>query len=179
MASARSSPPDLSATAPGPAPAQAAETESTVAIERLRTTVVTVERLQEGRPEEAKDRRRPAMGAGWTVLDRFESNGRRYIVAVEKPGRSRLSAREYKVLLLAALEATNKEIAHELGVAHATVKVLLHRAATKLGVRTRADLIEAFRNQVPWREDRDEPRKVDQPRWDVADGAREVRTRER
>jgi len=158
-----------------------------VALERLRTNVVTVERLQEGNPEQAKDRREPAMGAGWTVLDRFESNGRRYIVAVEKPGRARLSAREYKVLLLAALEASNKEIAHELGVAHATVKVLLHRAAAKLGVRTRADLIEAFRNQVPWRGDREEARgqvrsedpRQDQPAWSVVEGAPETRTRER
>jgi DNA-binding NarL/FixJ family response regulator len=39
----------------------------------------------------------------------------------------------------------NKVIAYELGVAHSTVKVLLARAAFKLGCRTRRELVQRLR----------------------------------
>jgi DNA-binding NarL/FixJ family response regulator len=36
----------------------------------------------------------------------------------------------------------NKAIAFELGIAHSTVRVLLARAAAKLGVRSRTEVLE-------------------------------------
>jgi DNA-binding CsgD family transcriptional regulator len=51
-----------------------------------------------------------------------------------------LALREREVVLLAAVGKSSKVIAHELGIASATVRVLLARAAAKLGVRSRADL---------------------------------------
>jgi DNA-binding NarL/FixJ family response regulator len=55
-----------------------------------------------------------------------------------------LSSREQEVITLASKGASNKEIAHMLGVAHATVRVLVSRAAAKWRVKTRAELILAF-----------------------------------
>jgi DNA-binding NarL/FixJ family response regulator len=53
------------------------------------------------------------------------------------PDLGRLSKREREVTVLANSGATNKEIAYDLGLAHATVRVLRHRAAFKLGLRAR------------------------------------------
>jgi len=60
-----------------------------------------------------------------------------------------LSRREREAVSRAALGETNKVIAFELGVSASTVGVLLHRAARKLGVRTRAELLERFRQVRP------------------------------
>ena len=116
--------------------------------ERLRTDVVELERLGPGTAPAGEQGTDPTVGSRWILIDGFEQGGRRYIVAMERPGAERLSATEWAVLHLAIAEATNKEIAYELGLAHATVRVLLHRAAAKFGVRTRAELIREFRNQL-------------------------------
>jgi len=55
-----------------------------------------------------------------------------------------LSGRERQVLELAALRRSNKLIAYELGLAHATVRVLLSRAASKLGATSRAALVAEY-----------------------------------
>ena len=60
-----------------------------------------------------------------------------------------LSRREREAVSRAALGETNKVIAFELGVSASTVGVLLHRAARKLRVRTRAELLERFRQMRP------------------------------
>lgn len=54
----------------------------------------------------------------------------------------RLSTRERQIIAAASLGKSNKEIACELGLAHATVRVLLARAARKLGATGRRDLLE-------------------------------------
>ena len=70
------------------------------------------------------------------------------MLAVEKerppPLVVQLSAREREVLSNAALGWSNKEIAHTLGLAHSTVRVLLTRAARKLGASNRPQLIQRF-----------------------------------
>ncbi|MEY2935922.1 MAG: hypothetical protein RL033_6671 [Pseudomonadota bacterium] len=88
--------------------------------------------------------------ARWSLLDQFESDGRRFIVARENaprpPGPAALTQRERQVLGYAAVGHDNKVIAYDLGIAHATVKVLMARAATKLGVRSRSEVISAYLN---------------------------------
>jgi len=85
----------------------------------------------------------------WTLVDKVERDGRRFIVAEENGlplrGVEGLAPRERAVLALAAAGRVNKIIAYELGIAPATVRVLLARASTKLGVRSRAALIERYR----------------------------------
>jgi DNA-binding CsgD family transcriptional regulator len=68
----------------------------------------------------------------------------------EKHGRFRpLSPREREAVSRAMLGESNKVIAYELGVSASTVGVLLHRAARKLGSRTRAELLARFREFHP------------------------------
>jgi DNA-binding CsgD family transcriptional regulator len=85
----------------------------------------------------------------WTLVDCFEHGGDRWVLAerndlklAEPPP---LSTRERQVLAFASLDHTNKEIAYELGLSAATVRVLMARAARKLRVRGREEAIARFR----------------------------------
>jgi DNA-binding NarL/FixJ family response regulator len=84
-----------------------------------------------------------ALGRGWSLLDHFDSEGRQYVVAARNTvsnERPDLSPREAQVVGLLALGHSNKVISYELGLAWSTVRVLVHRASRKLGVRTRKEL---------------------------------------
>jgi DNA-binding CsgD family transcriptional regulator len=84
----------------------------------------------------------------WTLMDTYERDGKRYVVArrndVRMPQPSTLSPRERQALGFAALGDSNKLIAYELGISASTVGVLLHRAAQKLGCHSRAELLQRF-----------------------------------
>lgn len=84
----------------------------------------------------------------WTLLDRFDRDGAQYVIArrndAPAKGPSALTKRERQVLSHVALGHENKMIGYILGVSHATVRVLVARAAAKLGARTREDLIAAY-----------------------------------
>jgi hypothetical protein len=73
----------------------------------------------------------------WSLLDHFDSDGRRFIVAHRNdpnlPDVRGLTRRECQVLAYAMLGRANKDIAYELGIATATVGVHLARARRKLG----------------------------------------------
>jgi DNA-binding CsgD family transcriptional regulator len=85
----------------------------------------------------------------WTLVDTYERDGKRFVVArrndVRMPLPSALSPRERQALGFAALGDSNKLIAYELGISASTVGVLLHRAAQKLGCHTRVELLQRFR----------------------------------
>ena len=110
----------------------------------LRKAVVAMDRARGAErrtdPDGAVRRWQVLADARFTLMDRFESDGRRYVVACEnapaKDGPARLTARERQVVALYRLGADAKLIAYELGLAHATVRVLLSRAAHRLGVRS-------------------------------------------
>lgn len=86
----------------------------------------------------------PRIESRWTLLD-MQTGGDAYVVARENqalaPGMDVLTERERQVVASAALGRSNKEIAYEIGVADATVRVLMSRACTRLGVRSRAELM--------------------------------------
>jgi DNA-binding CsgD family transcriptional regulator len=111
-------------------------------VERART------KLRREHPEQAVDEWKGLVSARWTLLDQFESDGKRYVVArrndIEAGGARSLTARERQALGYAALGHGNKLIAYEMGVSASTVGVLLHRAARKLGAQSRAELVEKF-----------------------------------
>ena len=83
----------------------------------------------------------------WTVVEEFDSDGfqyrvsRRPIAATVGP---QLTSREKEVLKHACLGYNNKLIANALGVAPSTVGVLLFRAASKIGAKSRRELLRAF-----------------------------------
>ena len=83
----------------------------------------------------------------WSLLDHFDSDGKRYVLACRNSpsalSGALLTPRERQVVLLAARGHSNKLIAYELGIATSTVGVLLGRAAARVGVRSRGALIAA------------------------------------
>jgi DNA-binding CsgD family transcriptional regulator len=92
---------------------------------------------------------RPGLvGSRWSMIDVFELNGNRYIVARENVPRpasiEALTLRERQIVAYAALGHDNKVIAYDLGIAHSTVKVLMARAANKIGAKSRSELIASY-----------------------------------
>lgn len=126
--------------------AQEAEARGT-----LRDAVLKIERARGPQRHEAPTAALgswQALVAGkWSLVDQVELDGRRYIVARENepraPGPSALSPREKQILGYARLGHHDKLIAYELGIQHSTVRVLMGRAKSKLGVKTRAELLKA------------------------------------
>lgn len=82
----------------------------------------------------------------YTLVDRFDTDGRKYVVAYENPPHVRdprgLTRTEAAIAAWARRGHAQKLIAYELGLSVGTVSGLLARIFTKLGVRTRAELVE-------------------------------------
>ncbi len=87
--------------------------------------------------------------SGWTVIEEFAQGGYFYRVmrrAIDHDrGEPQLTQREEQELAHAVDGASNKSIAHALGLSPSTVGVLLFRAASKLGVKSRAALLAKYR----------------------------------
>jgi len=79
-------------------------------------------------------------GSNGADANRFtlELNGCQYQVIRE--GQPKLTPRETDVVERVMRGWSNKVIAFDLGIAHATVRVLLHRVMHKMGVATRVEL---------------------------------------
>ncbi|HEY1953968.1 MAG TPA: helix-turn-helix transcriptional regulator [Polyangiaceae bacterium] len=120
--------------------------------ESLRTAVRAVDRargkMRKRDPVGALEIWRGLVAGRWSLVDRFESDGRHFLVAHPNPPDARdpraLTARERQVAGFVALGQSNKMIAYELGISASTVGVLAARAAKKLGLRSRAAFAAAF-----------------------------------
>lgn len=83
----------------------------------------------------------------WTVVEQFVRDGYSYRLArrpLRDEGTERLTKREQEALDYALDGLSNKTIAYALGLAPSTVGVLLFRAAAKLGVKSRRELLQAY-----------------------------------
>ena len=82
------------------------------------------------------------------VLDRFDANGRRYLLVArcsDARAHSRaLSQREAQVILQAIRGESHKRIAYELGLSRSSVTKLLRSALGKLCLRSQAQLVAEF-----------------------------------
>jgi DNA-binding CsgD family transcriptional regulator len=122
----------------------------------LRRAVEALERsrgpMRWSDPNAALAMRQGLTDARWTVLDEFDRDGKRYFVArVNDPEIAwfqKLSPRERQVASYAALGHSNKLIAYELGLATATVGVLVSRAVAKLHLRSRKELCRILKTIV-------------------------------
>jgi DNA-binding CsgD family transcriptional regulator len=117
----------------------------------LRDAVVAVERARGSlrtSPDRAVEEWKGLVAARWTLVDHFESDGKRYVLArrndIVVEGFDTLTERERQALSYAALGHSNKLIAYELGIADSTVRVLLHKAARKLGATSHEDLVRKY-----------------------------------
>jgi len=91
-----------------------------------------------------------ALVAGrWSIVDRFDHDGRRFLVAHENEpqaiGPRKLTAREKQVAMLAAMGHSNKLIAYELGLGAGSVAGYLRAAMRKLGLSSRIDVARVLR----------------------------------
>jgi DNA-binding NarL/FixJ family response regulator len=105
-------------------------------------------RLRRVDPREALELWQAMAGGRWALVDEFDSDGRRYVVArvtdlvAATPGV--LSKRESQVAKLAALGHSNKMIAYELGLSTSTVATYLSRAVEKSGARSVRELVRTL-----------------------------------
>lgn len=84
----------------------------------------------------------------WSLVDRHDHDGRRYLVAVPNRAAPRdprgLSSRVAQVAALAAAGYSDKWIAYTLGLERSTVATHLQSALDKLGLASRVSLANAF-----------------------------------
>lgn len=94
----------------------------------------------------------PDPGAWWraftrgdfAVVDRFEHDGRTFVLARRRAAAARLSHRQRRALELRASGVALKVIASELGVSQATVSRDITRAMAELGLGTQAELVRVL-----------------------------------
>jgi DNA-binding CsgD family transcriptional regulator len=95
-------------------------------------------------------RAEPRVSGGWTIAEQFVREGYCYRLLKRPVTASkdspRLTKRELATLELASAGHSNKSIAQRLDVSPSTVGVLLFRAAAKLNVASRSDLLLAYQS---------------------------------
>lgn len=84
----------------------------------------------------------------WSLLDQFDSDGRRFVVARRNPPELTchlaLSENEARVAKLISMGQSSKYVAYSLGLSEPSVCHHLEGALLKLGLKTRADLVKLF-----------------------------------
>jgi DNA-binding CsgD family transcriptional regulator len=119
-------------------PARAALGRAVQALDRARGP------LRRRNPEEAIAMWQAMVSGRWSLLDHFDSDGRRYVLAhrndPQVPDARGLTLRQRQVIAYAALGHSNKVIAYELGLSASTVGCHLARARAKLALPSAAAL---------------------------------------
>jgi DNA-binding CsgD family transcriptional regulator len=95
--------------------------------------------------DEALDLWQGLVAGRWSLVDRFDTDGRRYPVAHKNDPQvtdpRALSLRERQVLAYVAMGYSLKLIAYSLGVSPSSVTVKRQSAMRKLGLQTHADVV--------------------------------------
>ncbi|MHB8817260.1 MAG: helix-turn-helix transcriptional regulator, partial [Steroidobacteraceae bacterium] len=125
------------------------EAQSASARDILRDAARAVDRargaLRQTDPSEALALWRALAGGRWSIVDQFESDGKRFLVAHENapspPGPAALDARERQVLTFTAMGHSLKLMAYELGLSLSTVSEIRADAMRKMRLKSRADVV--------------------------------------
>ena len=128
------------------------EATSTSARALLRDAVCRIERARtaSGRsdPDAAMESWEGLVDGRWSLVDRFDTDGRRFVVAVKNdpahPDPRGLTAREREVAEFVGLGRSTKQISYTLGVSLSAVTNLTAQAQDKLGLSSRAELAAFF-----------------------------------
>ena len=123
------------------------------ALRTLRGAAIRVDRargsLRNTNPEESIESWHALVDGRWSLVDWFDTDERRFVLAVANPPHVRdprgLTKREAQVAAYAALGDTHKMIAYRLGVSRPTVTNVMRAVRKKLGVRTDAELVAKLR----------------------------------
>ncbi len=124
--------------------------QRSAATQRLREAALCVDRargkMRNDDPDQALAIWKALVRGRWSMVDWFDTDGRRYVLGVPNPPSVSdprgLTERERQVVANAIPGHTNKMIAYRLGLSTSRVSALLQSAMRKLGVRTRAQLAE-------------------------------------
>lgn len=96
-------------------------------------------------PEHVLELWRGLVSGRWSLVDQWDSDGRRYVAAYENAATigkvQGFAAWELQALRMHLLRASGDEIAFALGVSPSTVERVLSSAAKRVGLRTRAELV--------------------------------------
>lgn len=111
-------------------------------IDRART------RAGRSEPDTALDVWEALVDGRWSLVDRFDSDGKRYIVAVQNdpahPDPRGLTERERQVAELAGLGRSAKQIGYALGVSNSAITNCTARIQEKLGLSSHVELVSFF-----------------------------------
>ena len=116
--------------------------------ERLRRAARDVDRARTRRgrcdPHAALELWRGLFSGRWSLVDHFDSDGKRFLLARRNdpvaPGPA-LPLRQRQVLFYVATGWSNKEVGYALGISDTTVAAHLRRALTALGIQSRNEWI--------------------------------------
>jgi DNA-binding CsgD family transcriptional regulator len=128
-----------------------AETKS--ALEAIRKTAIHIDRargpLRRDETHNALRLWEEMVRGRWSVADWFDSDGRRFILALPNPPEARdprgLTEREYQVAAQTGAGKSGKHIACDLGITRSQVSQLLRRAMRKLGCDNAGQLVMKVR----------------------------------
>jgi DNA-binding CsgD family transcriptional regulator len=123
------------------------------ALASLRAAAIAADRargpMRREDPDAAVSLWRGLVEGRWSLVDRFDHDGKRMYVARRNdpgiPAPTTLSERDRQIIAYAAIGLGNKEIAYALGVSASTVGERVASAMEKLGLRSRAELVRLAR----------------------------------
>lgn len=102
--------------------------------------------LREKDPDRAFEIWRALVRGRWSMVDWFDTDGRRFVLAVPNPpdvlNPRGLTERETQIVTYVMFGHSNKMIAYQLGISRPRVSILLASSMRKLGVRTQAQLVK-------------------------------------
>jgi DNA-binding CsgD family transcriptional regulator len=116
--------------------------------EQLRRAAQDVDRARTRRgrrdPHAALELWRGLFSGRWSLVDHFDSDGKRFLLALrndpDAPGPA-LPLRQRQVLFYVATGWSNKEVGYALGISDTTVAAHLSRALIALGIQSRSEWI--------------------------------------
>jgi DNA-binding CsgD family transcriptional regulator len=123
------------------------------ASEVIREAAVRVDRargkLRRSDPEKALELWHGLVRGRWSLVDWFDTDGRRFVLAKHNAPRlgdpRGLTEREHQISTYAARGESSKIIGYRFGLSPPRVSTLLKDAMRKLGVKTQAQLVEKMR----------------------------------
>jgi DNA-binding CsgD family transcriptional regulator len=134
-----------------------AEGNARDARERLRDAAIAMDRARGSLRREDDDAAlglwRVLVDGEWSLIDQFDRDGRRFIVAHKNDPQvtdpRALTLRERQVLACVAMGHPGKLIAYSLGVSPSSVSMARRTAMRKLGLQTTADVVRLFAEAQP------------------------------